>query len=167
MPTNVGKLAYAAGLATAAFCFLVVTLVYYGVDEVAAGNSTGGEWWPTTDIASALSKSLPVILYAFGCQFQLIDIFLSLEGQRRQLRRQVHDRISEHNTIANLNDLSFVCRSMAESEADDERDPAAGSMAYFSPVAFSAVAAMFVLFAIVGVFGVLAFPGQDIQGHLT
>lgn len=48
-----------------------------------ANATLAPEWWPdATDSTSqsAVIKGLPVVVYAFGCQFQLLDIYLGFGG---------------------------------------------------------------------------------------
>jgi amino acid permease len=146
LPMEIGRLAHAAELSVAAICFLVVTLIYFGASEVVgAGTDTRNGttnssvvWWPTDDRdeLNALGSAFPVILFAFGCQFQLIDIYRGVEAARVQ---------SKHTTA------SLAVRT--------------GS-SHFVPVIVAACSSMLVLFALTGVFGVLAFPGQVIEGDI-
>jgi amino acid permease len=146
LPMEIGHLAHSAEVSVAAFCFLVITLIYFGASEVVwAGTNHNGTnatntsvvWWPTDerDELSALGSAFPVILFAFGCQFQLIDIYRGVEASRLQ---------SEHATSLGVSRGS----------------------SHFFPVVLAACSSMLVLFALTGVFGVLAFPGQDIAGDI-
>jgi amino acid permease len=139
LPREMGRLQHAAAFSTAAFCFLVATLVYYGSVEIRSGvfaNATlAPAWWHPPAAASsddkaayaaALGSALPVLLYSFGCQFQVFDIFASVMQGR----------------------------------------PQGGGVAFFVPSVLGAVLAMTLLFSIVGIFGVFAFPGQAISGNI-
>mmetsp|Transcript_6619 Transcript_6619/g.17202 ORF Transcript_6619/g.17202 Transcript_6619/m.17202 type:complete len:472 (-) Transcript_6619:698-2113(-) len=130
LPAQLGPvIARAATLSVSSFCFLVLVLIYCGASELTSGSANGTdvapEWWPAVDSPpSTVFKGLPVVVYAFGCQFQLLDIVLSFGGGAAPgLRRLV-------------------------------------------PVIAAAVTMMIAAFSLTGVFGVLAFPGQEIAGDV-
>lgn len=102
LPKDIKKLAFAAKCSVFAFSFLVFTFVYYGTEQLTNpenGNVARLPWWPmmqadflknqtkgnhtVTQILpshpknewTSIGKSLPPILYAFGCQIQVFDIF--------------------------------------------------------------------------------------------
>lgn len=83
LPRSMGRLGLAATAATVTFTFLVFVLIYFGAAELhddawRRGNITVVPLWPDlrgSDIWSAEGTPLPAIMYAFGCQFQVIDIF--------------------------------------------------------------------------------------------
>jgi amino acid permease len=165
-PSEMGRLAHAAAFSTAAFCFLVATLVYYGSVEIAGGlftNATAApQWWPRTGkggdgtgagYASALGSALPVILYSFGCQFQVFDIYVGVIQGRDGNRKG--DGVAGKGVAGN-----GVAGNGVAGSGVAGNGVAGGGVAYFVPSVVGAVVAMTLLFSIVGLFGVFAFPGQ-------
>jgi amino acid permease len=118
LPTNIGRLAIAGTGSVLSFCFLAFTLVYYGIDEwskwphpsgqpangtnhsshhIPSSNSSSIPWFPvkkagTDDSSGSLIIStglaLPPILYAFGCQIQIFDIYHSVKKRKGKDRLQ-------------------------------------------------------------------------------
>ena len=78
LPSSMGALVHAATASTVAFCFLVFTFMWYGAHEMTSATCQP-EWWPNGDspVASKMGSALPILLYAFGCQFQMFDIYQS------------------------------------------------------------------------------------------
>jgi len=144
MPESIGKLAAASTFSVASFCFLVVTLVYYGVEALNDGNSvsdwddytasdddTSGDERDTFSLKK-MATSLPPIIYAFGCQIQIFSIFYSVEDSRAS--------ISSRGGV--------------------------GGLVSFLPVIIGACTLMIICFGCVGFFGVLSFPGKKIDGDV-
>ena len=159
LPTNIGRLAMASTGSVLSFCFLVFTLVYYGIDEWSkwphphspssyptnvtnhssitnhsSHHKSSIPWFPvkkpgTDDSSGSLIIStglaLPPILYAFGCQIQIFDIYNSVN------KRKGKDKLQD-----------FLCCIL------------------------SAIIGMTFTFTLVGFFGVLAFPDENIKGDV-
>ena len=115
LPTNIGKLALASTGSVLAFCFLAFTLVYYGVVEWSKWPQPHPSYYPNSTNHSHVSNSsipwfpvqrpgsddssgseiiatglaLPPILYAFGCQIQIFDVYSSVS------KREGIDRLKD------------------------------------------------------------------------
>ena len=111
MPKKMGALSLAATFSMVSFIFLVVTLMYYGILELSSSpnlsnstapkwwlsNSTAPKWWPdktSTNLSgnrlwTQIGTAVPVILYAFGCQIQVFDIYESV-GKKGTKNGVVH-----------------------------------------------------------------------------
>eukprot|EP00939_MAST-03C_sp_MAST-3C-sp1_P003929 g3929.t1 len=90
LPKDLGKLSHVAIISTLSFCFMLATIVYYGSNRIHDDGDEAVRCWFTPgkydDNAESpsnvkrfedIAKALPVILYSFGCQFQIIDIYYS------------------------------------------------------------------------------------------
>jgi hypothetical protein len=141
LPKSIDRMTHAATFSVASFCFLVFTLMYYGISELTSGSgmrAAQGLWWPAHDGRAGTGSSsegvaalvvFPAVLYGFGCQIQIIDIY--------------------------------------RGTAQGPRPGAGGArLRNFLPVVASSCSAMLLLFSAVGVFGVLCFPGQKIPGDV-
>ena len=169
LPKDVGKLVYAGTCSVMGFCFLVFTLFEYAENELAsqsASNPTPWPWWPVKnssiygpppvngvqggyDVWYAVANSFPPLFYVFGCQFQIFDIFFSVEsGRLYQLRRNRlnHGRVLD--TVGN-----------------DEKSHGQATL-YFLPVIIGACSMMCCMFILVGFCGVIAFPDHHIKGDV-
>ena len=73
LPSIMGARVHAATASTAAFTFM-----WYDVHEMTSATCQP-EWWPNggSPVASNIGSTLPILLYAFGCQFQMFDIYQS------------------------------------------------------------------------------------------
>ena len=101
MPKKMGALSLAATFSMVSFIFLVVTLMYYGILELSSSpnlsNSTAPKWWPDKNsmnlsgnkLWTQIGTAVPVILYAFGCQIQVFDIYESV-GKKGTKNGVVH-----------------------------------------------------------------------------
>ena len=95
LPHKMSALSLAASFSMLSFLFLVGTLMYYGTAALVwpppSSNATlPVPWWPSDsqtigDTVAAIGTAVPVILYAFGCQIQIFDIYDSV-GQKRTPR---------------------------------------------------------------------------------
>ena len=175
LPRTIGNLAYASTFSIGAFSLLVGVLVYYGAVEVARGDVAsfdelwlhGGEVHPLD-----LGRAFNVFVYAFACQFQLMAIYQDL------LARLDSPASAFVPTTPPLPPAS-ASRAPPTIVQADQRDhrgpPSAGSLPdvtrrppplRFALVIGAATCAMLVLFCSAGIFGVLAFPGQVIDGNI-
>ena len=102
MPKKMGALSLAATFSMVSFIFLVVTLMYYGILELSSSpnlsnSTTAPTWWPdknSTNLSgnklwTQIGTAVPVILYAFGCQIQVFDIYESV-GKKGTKNGVVH-----------------------------------------------------------------------------
>ena len=149
LPRSIGVLAYTSFISMTAFAMLVAVLVFYGVDEIAAGqlepfNKT---WWPQAVDAKKEGQSFTVLVYTFASQFQLMDIYQDLAS-----------RISRLPDVAPPQDEAAV---RAVPPPYQKRPP---PRVHFAQVVALATSAQILLFALAGCFGVLAFPGRTVDG---
>ena len=99
LPQKMGALSLGASFSMFSFCFLVFTLVYYATVEISSGalnnsNITIPWWAPASDGPSveneveqrfaSIGTAVPIILYAFGCQIQIFDIYDSVGKKRKR-----------------------------------------------------------------------------------
>jgi amino acid permease len=142
MPQKMGALSLAASFSMLSFSFLVVTLVYYGTIEITSNMNTTVPWLPSRkqtfmDHISVAATAIPVILYAFGCQIQIFDIYESIGRTTSRGLKEAKTRKT-----------SFI------------------EIRYFVPVMLAAVTLMVLLFSFTGIFGILSFPNQVIEGDV-
>ena len=105
-----------------------------------------GEW-------NAVGSVLPVILFAYGCQIQLIDIFRSVDvGRPRRRGGASGDGDGEGEGEGSEGSK----RSKGDGSGgggDGDWDDGEEAIAYFTPVVVSSCVLMMILFSLTGVFG--------------
>jgi amino acid permease len=77
LPRSIGLMAYTSLLSISAFGLLVAILIAYGSSELASGadGAIAHLWLPAEPDTLGFGHAFNVLIYTFGCQFQLMAIY--------------------------------------------------------------------------------------------
>jgi amino acid permease len=151
LPRSIGLMAYAGAFSIAAFAALVVVLIGYGAQELAAGRGSEIVWWPHSGGNSTISpivlgQTFNVAVYQFACQFQMMAIYQDLRA-----------RIAGAALAASAVQMSAAARYPPGQPPASLR---------FGAVVCSAASVMLLLGWLTGIFGVVAFPGVKVNADV-
>ena len=145
-PADIGRLSIGSSFSLVAFSCLAVLLAIKGMDKllVPAADQPTPTWLPHPgfDWLPMMGSTFPVLVYACGCQIQLMDIF---------------------QTLLDTRPATGFSGSFLGTLEDGGADSAAAELAYVFPVVVGTVVLMVSLLCLIGIFGVCAFPGESIQ----